>query len=378
MSKKKATRIFPSNDDKKDSKKIKSIKKLSKFEMLLKELNIDEMYTKNPPKYKFDKVKENTFPMQDYNFMVDLISMPTTKSKYKYILSVVDLWSDEFDIEPLKTRTAKETLEAFKRIIKRPHLNLPKASIRSDNGGEFLAVFTKYLKDNKIRHRLGKPYRHKQQSNIESLNRQVTRILMTYLTNMEQKTNKPYNEWTDLLPQIRKTLNKYRKKPDGDPFELKHILKTDKIPKYKINDIVIPKLEVPKNSSGKTETTESFRNGDIRFDTNFKLKIIRVLNYPNNNRYILNTLPNVSYAEEELILASDSDDEYHAVKTIIDVKTEKKIKYYKIHWVKMLKKDSTWVSEAQLLEDGLDQYIEDFNDKMKAKKNKIARNKRKS
>ena len=58
MSKKKATRIFPSNDDKKDSKKIKSIKKLSKFEMLLKELNIDEMYTKNPPKYKFDKVKE--------------------------------------------------------------------------------------------------------------------------------------------------------------------------------------------------------------------------------------------------------------------------------------------------------------------------------
>jgi hypothetical protein len=195
---------------------------------------------------------------------------------------------------------------------------------------------------------------------------------------MEQKTNKPYNEWTDLLPQIRKVLNKYRKKPDGDPYELKHILKTDKIPKYKIGDIVIPKLEVPKNSSGKTETTESFRNGDVRFDTNYKLKIVRVLNYPNNNRYILNTLPNVSYVEEELILASDSDEEYHAVKTIIDVKTEKKIKYYKIHWVKMLKKDSTWVSEAQLLEDGLDQYIEDFNDKMKAKKNKIARNKRKS
>ena len=78
MSKKKATRIFQSNDDKKDSKSIKPIKKLSKFEMLLKELNIDEMYTKKPPKYKFDKVKENTFPMQDYNFMVDLISMPIT------------------------------------------------------------------------------------------------------------------------------------------------------------------------------------------------------------------------------------------------------------------------------------------------------------
>ena len=73
------------------------------FKDIMKLLKVDETFTKAHKKYKFDKVKENTFPMQDYNFMVDLILMPVTSKKLKYILVVVDLWSDEFDIEPMIT-----------------------------------------------------------------------------------------------------------------------------------------------------------------------------------------------------------------------------------------------------------------------------------
>ena len=48
----------------------------NKVDELMKKLNIDETYTKAPPKYKFDKVKQNTFPMQDYNFMMDTMELP--------------------------------------------------------------------------------------------------------------------------------------------------------------------------------------------------------------------------------------------------------------------------------------------------------------
>ena len=116
------------------------------FKDVITKLKIDEKYTKPHKKYKFDTVKANTFPMQDYNFMVDLIQMPETSKKFKHLLVVVDIWSNEFDAEPLITKTAAETLSAFKTIIKRPYLNMPKASIRSDNGTEFLKEFTAYLK----------------------------------------------------------------------------------------------------------------------------------------------------------------------------------------------------------------------------------------
>ena len=192
---------------------------------------------------------------------------------------------------------------------------------------------------------------------------------MTYLSNKELETKKAYNEWTDLLPQIRKVLNKYRKKPDGDPFALTHILKTNKIPKYKIGDIVIPKLEVPKDALGNKETTENFRNGDVRFDLNYKLKIVRVLNYPNNNRYILNTLPNVSYAEEEL-MSANINDEYHQVKNVIDVDVEDGKIFYKIHWEGHLKQHSTWVSKTSLIKDRLKKTLLEFDKKHKEKKGK--------
>lgn len=333
------------------------------FKDIMKLLKVDETFTKAHKKYKFDKVKENTFPMQDYNFMVDLILMPVTSKKLKYILVVVDLWSDEFDIEPMITNTSDETVKAFKKIIKRPYLNLPKGSIRSDNGSEFKKDFHKYLETNKIMHRQSKPYRHKQNGNVESLNRLITRILMTYLTNKEIKTGDPYYEWTDLISKIRTELNKYRKKPDGDPFNLDPILRNDMTPLYKVGDIVIPKLEYAHNAMGQKETSEGFRSGDIRWDRLNALAIVKVLNYPNNNRYILNTMPNVSFAEAEL-MKSDKTDEYHEVKQIIGHKIENRKHFYLVWWKSFKKKNSTWEPKTNLLEDGLKTTIKEFHDEL--------------
>ena len=340
--------------------------KNSKFKGLLDKLGIDETYTTAPKKYKFDTIKQNTFPMQDYNFMMDTLALPETKEHFKYLLTVVDLWSDEVDFEPLKTTTADEALEAFKKIIKRPHLNLPKASIRSDNGVEFKGSFDEFLKSKKILHRFSLPYRHKQNANVENLNGLLGRILLTYLANKELKTKKQYKEWTDILPQVRTELNKIRKKPDGNPFDLNPIPYNTFEPKFKIGDIVIRKYEKPHDALGKREHG-NFRKGDLRFNPTENLKIVKVLNYPNNNRYILNTAPNVSYVESELKFVKDKEEKF-IVNRIIDKKVEKGKVYYKVWWLKYLKKDATWQLESDLIKDGLQDYIKFYENGVKAKK----------
>lgn len=339
---------------------------------ILKDLKIDETYTRPIKKYKFDKVKQNTYPEEDYNYMVDTLALPTTKDGYKYLLTIVDLWSDEVEFQQLKSLTAKETLNAFKTIIKRKHLNLPKGSICSDNGVEFKSVFHQFLKDNNIRHKLSLPYRHKQNANVESLNNALGRILMNYLTNMELKTKKPYNEWTDIIDIIRTKLNEIRKRPNGDPFSLEPLPYSVLKPKYKIGDIVLHKLEKPHNALGQKETTDRFRHGDLRYSVNDKLKIVKVLNYPNNIRYVLNTMPNVSYAEAEL-KSANVDEEFFAVKSIIGQKVYKGKTYYLIWWKRYKKSQSTWEPAEQLIEDGsldeIKQFIQNEKEKKKKKKN---------
>jgi len=103
----------------------------------------------------------------------------------------------------MKNKTAKETLQAYKNIIKRKILTLPEISFKTDNGTEFKGEFDAYLKDNKILHKLSKPYNHKQQAPIEGLNKTITRILMNYLNDKELELDKSYNNWTDILPQVR-------------------------------------------------------------------------------------------------------------------------------------------------------------------------------
>lgn len=337
---------------------------------VLKNLSIKETFTEAPKKEKFDRVKDNTFPMKGYNYMSDLLELPLTKEGYKYLLVVVDLWSNDFDIEPMESKSASDCLSAFKEIIKRQYTKLPKASIRTDGGTEFKGSFKAFLNENNILHRVAHPYRHKQLSNVESLNNLLGRIFMTYLTNKEQELKKKYTEWTDILPQVRKELNNARNSPkDINIFNTDPIPYNTNIPKFKIGDIVHKKLEVPKNIYGNIEANTKWRKGDLRFDPDEKLKIVNVLNYPNNNRYLLHMYPNVSFTENELKLVSKDDnnnnDEFYIVKEIIGKKKIKGKTYYLVHWKRSLKKDSTWELESNLLEDGLKDYIDEYNKKEK-------------
>ena len=91
---------------------------------LLKDLNIDETYTKPIKKEKIFTTVKSQIPLKQYlNYFADLLFLPETKEKYKYLLVVVDIASNQFDIEPLKTKQPTEILTAFKKMFKRPYIS---------------------------------------------------------------------------------------------------------------------------------------------------------------------------------------------------------------------------------------------------------------
>jgi hypothetical protein len=240
---------------------------------------------------------------------------------------------------------------------------MPIASIRTDNGGEFKSVVDKYMYDNSILHLWSLPDRHKQLGNVENLNRQIGRVLMTYLSNKTHELGKSYYDWTDIVDSLRENLNEMKTHPkDADlntytpkPLNLEHL------PKYKVGDLVYRKLEVPVDKYGNKLANIKFRQGDIRFNLQEPRKIVKVVMYssPNPYRYILKDIPNVSYAEEEIKMANETE-EKRTVRKIIGKMRKDKQTYYKVWFKKELKKDALWLLKSQLLEDNLGEYIDEF------------------
>lgn len=331
---------------------------------LLNKLGIDETFTKPPKKPKvFNKVKDNVTPIEDYNYMADLLEMPKTKQGFKWCLVVLDLANDTFDIETLKNKESKTTLEGLKAIFKREILKKPKMSLTTDNGTEFKSVFHKYLEDENIDHKTSHPYRHKQIANVESLNKQLGRLFNGYMNAKEKETGKRYNEWTDILEIVRDELNKIRIKPlpenvfDIPPpqFDL------TASPKFKEGDIVYHAVDYPLDALGNKQDTSQFRMGDHRFSTTPK-KIIKVLILPKSPtfRYMLEGIKDASYGENELMIAKDQTATKFEVKKVIGKKRIKNKIYYLIWWKGYKKALSTWEAKNELLEDGLEDEINTY------------------
>jgi len=317
---------------------------MSKIKALIKDLGIDETFTKPQPKETmFTKVKGVIYPEEDYNFQADLLELPKTKKGFRYLLVVVDLWTNEFDIEPLKTKTPKIVLSAFKKMIKRKHLNLPEASVRTDGGTEFKGDFAKFLFDESILKKTAMKGRHQQMANVERLNKTLGRLFNGYMNKKEVETGKIYKEWIDIIDQVRTKLNEARK---TYPKKFKFASFRMVNPKFKVGDLVYYKL-TPSQAEDTfgNQLKGGFRTGDRRFSKKAR-KIKQIFAYKGNVpvRYQLNFLPNVSFAESELKLASS--EETFEVREIIDDRRGE----YKVWWRGFLKKNSTWEKKKKMKE----------------------------
>jgi hypothetical protein len=270
---------------------------------ILKSLKIDETFTKPTKKPKvFTKIKDTVAQLEDYNFMSDILVLPTTKEGFNALLVVVDLATRECDFEPIKNKKPETILDAFKKMLTRPHLKKPFSSVATDGGSEFKSVFDSYLKENKIFHKVAIKGRHTQQSMVESLNRTLGRLLNGYMNSKEEEKKEAYNEWTDVVDLLRTELNEIRKvKELPDIFNLPAPSYLGSKPKFKEGDFVYYQLDYPENALGKDQPTAQWREGDYRWNRQPK-KIIKVL-YMSGKlpyRYLLEGMERVSYTEAQL------------------------------------------------------------------------------
>jgi hypothetical protein len=187
---------------------------------------------------------------------------------------------------------------------------------------------------------------------------------MTYITEKTMEQGKQYNEWTDVLEIIRKGLNDIKVHPkDENPYEYPmSVPNVQNLPKYKVGDIVYRLLEKPVAEYGK------FRAGDNRYDM-VPRKVQNVYLYENNGRYRLNGFPNVAYAEAELKPAVEETEKYE-VKKIISKRTVNKKVQYLVWWKRQKKVESTWENATNLIEDGLEDYIQSYEESAKKPKKK--------
>jgi hypothetical protein len=247
------------------------------------------------------------------NEQLDLLFLPTTPFGFKYLLVAVDLATNEFDIEQIKNKEPSTILKAYQKMFKRKYIESPKVTVTTDGGNEFKGVFGNWLEDNAIFHRTTIPDRHKQTGNVESLNKQLGRLIIGYLNMKEIESGKTQKNWLGIIDTIRKELNKIRKHgipADINSFVYPHanpVVKDKKgkesfiNPKYKVNDMVYYKSEVPLDGLGRKQPTKQFRTADYRWNKDPK-KITKIFYYspPINYRYQLSGLKNVSYTEAEL------------------------------------------------------------------------------
>jgi hypothetical protein len=335
---------------------------MSKLKALSDMLGIDNRFTKVTKKIKqYNNVKRNMTLIEDTNFMCDLVTLPTTKKGFKLLLTVCDLANDDFDMEPLKNKTPEEIVKAFKVIEKRKYLGMP-MNLTSDNGTEFKGAFEKYLDDNDVYHRVTMPYRHTQTANIENLNRQIVRLLFGYMNKKEVETGRDYNEWTDVVDTIRVELNKIRHKdlPKFNTDNYPSIEPPTKKPEFEIGQLVHHKLFYPKNALGQKQSTAQFREGDYRWSSDSRpIENIFVKSDEPMFRYQLKGMNYVSFYPNELMLSNEKDEKIN-VKKIIGKKKVGKSIHYHVWFQGDLKKNAVWLPKSQLLEDGLDNYIDDY------------------
>lgn len=295
----------------------------SKFQKLLMKSGIDERFNKRIQKPKhFTAIRSNVNLQEDYNFMADLLILPTTKFGYHMLFVIMDLATNEFDIEPIKSKEPFVILNAMRNCFKREYVRKPYASITTDAGSEFKSVFNKWCYDESILHKVTLPGRHTQMSAVDGLIKQISRMINGYMNETEKLTGKRSVNWLPVLPAVREDLNEYRKtkipkninsyeypihNPTKEIFDKNSSLKSERTyelikPKFKEGDMVHRALDIPQDALGKQQSTHKFRAGDFTFERTPR-KILKVFYYSGKvlYRYYLEGLPNVSFVENQLM-----------------------------------------------------------------------------
>jgi transposase InsO family protein len=133
----------------------------------------------------------------DQTWSADLVNMSPDKN-YKYILTVIDVFSKYSFCVPLKTKTGVEITEAFQKIFKDSG-RMPK-KLWTDKGVEFYnKTFLKFLNKNNIE--LYSTESEIKGSVIERYNRSIKDLMYKKFTELDPQNSRS-DKWLHILPDI--------------------------------------------------------------------------------------------------------------------------------------------------------------------------------
>lgn len=174
------------------------------------------LYSQSWQPIKQPPVIKPILPISQFErIVIDLVNLKQYSQwngGYKYILTVIDSFSQYGFTFALKSKKSNEVAECLRELF---NSHCPPKKLQSDNGGEFIASIIKELCDSmevEIIH--GAPYKPSTQGKVERFNQTIERELGKYLTNKEVK------RWVDALPIITKSYNMtYHSSIKAIPFE---------------------------------------------------------------------------------------------------------------------------------------------------------------
>ena len=285
-------------------------------------------------------------------FQADLVSFNNPQyveanDGFKYLLTVIDVFSKYAWGFPLKDKTCESSLISFANLLsvcgEKPE------KLQTDRGSEFIcAKFKKYLKDQNIHHYLS--YSDRKCPVVERFNLTIQQILYKIL-DKEQSF-----KWIDFLDQAFKIYNSRTHSTiemspnEGEKAENEDLVRRRFIKKYNKVGTRPPKA---KFKVGDTVRIWKYKRVfDRGYNEQFTAQYFRV-------RKVLRNLPVIRYKLEDIhgekIIGSFFENELVPFKgidsyniEIIDSKGSGKNKKYLVRWIGWPDKFNEWISAQSL------------------------------
>ena len=178
-----------------------------KKKTIQKWLEGQDTYTIHKPvKRKFRRRKVVTGG-RNHQFQADLVDLQKLKrwnNKTTFLLTCIDVFSKYAHVIPLKDKTGRTIVQAFKKIFSQ--LDRPPFHLQTDAGKEFLnKQFQKYLKENKVHH-FTTSNQETKSSIVEIFNRTLKRRMFRYFT--KHNTQRYIDILQDLVRSYNNTFHR--------------------------------------------------------------------------------------------------------------------------------------------------------------------------
>ena len=289
--------------------------------------------------------------------LIDMISRADFNQGVKYVLVVVDSFTRFCWAEPLYDKSAKNVLQAFRKIYGKTG---EFKRFMSDAGKEFLSKnFQLFLKEKEIQYVRGNPHA----PHVERLNRTLQGKLFRYMTENEN------NKWLSALPKIVSSYNSRRHRMIGmSPKQaessknrselIKNVskyyekaIKKKRKPKFKIGDIVSMQKDKSVFGKGYTQvfTDELFKIYKIHLK--LPIPMYTLVDYDHNlnetdPEIIEKNIVRGRFYENELQLANF---DVFKVEKILKERMKNGVKSVLVKWKGWPKKYNSWEPKSNIV-----------------------------